>query len=369
MGELPGRYREEAGGMRTVGSGRAAERRAGHEAVSTTLARYSDQAIGELLAAARRLGAGIGGTSALAEVGGVPVFVKRLPLTDLERQPGAELSTANLFRMPGFCHYNIGAPGFGSWRELAVQTMTTEWVLAGAFEGFPLMYHWRVLPDAIPLPGELADVERVVAFWDGNPQVRSRIEALGRSSASIALFLEYVPRNLHQWLNQQVAAGDEAADRACAMVERELAAGTSFMRDRGLLHFDIHFENVLTDGERLYFADYGLALSADFELDKQEAGFHQRHQGYDRCYALSYLVNWLLTAYGGYGRDAREARIRAYARGEFPRGFPDGAADVLARHAPLAAVMTDFLRRLQFESRHVPYPREELRRLGAPFGA
>jgi hypothetical protein len=38
-------------------------------------------------------------------------------------------------------------------------------VLAGAYEGFPLMYHWRVLPTPPqPLPEELADVERTVAY-------------------------------------------------------------------------------------------------------------------------------------------------------------------------------------------------------------
>ncbi|MFI7135214.1 hypothetical protein ACIBQ1_56840 [Nonomuraea sp. NPDC050153] len=34
------------------------------------------------------------------------------------------------------------------------------------------------------------------------------------------------------------------------------------MNSRGLLHFDAHFENILTGGQRLYFADYGLAVSA-----------------------------------------------------------------------------------------------------------
>ena len=66
------------------------------------------------------------------------------------------------------------------------------------------MYHWRVLPDSTPLPEELADVERAVAYWGGAPQVRRRIEALRQSSASIALFLEYIPQNLHQWLGTQV---------------------------------------------------------------------------------------------------------------------------------------------------------------------
>ncbi|SCD64882.1 hypothetical protein GA0115240_117922 [Streptomyces sp. DvalAA-14] len=228
------------------------------------------------------------------------------------------------------------------------------------------MYHWRVLPDSTPLPAELADVERAVAYWGGGSQVRRRIEALRRSSASVALFLEYIPQNLHQWLGGRIEAGDEAADRACAMVERELAAGTSFMNSRGLLHFDGHFENILTDGRRLYFADYGLAISSDFELARDEADFFDRHQSYDRAYTATYLVNWLVTALYGYrpeDQEGRCARVRAYADGERPTGIPPQAAAIIARHAPVAAVLSAFNRELRHRSRQTPYPREEINRI------
>ncbi len=310
--------------------------------------------------AAAPIGSGIGGKSALLEVAGTPVFVKRVPLTDPERRPENVRSTANLFALPVFCQYGIGGPGFGAWRELAAHTMTTNWVLAGEYEGFPLMHHWRVLPDSAPLPEELADVERAVAYWGGGSEVRHRIEALREASASVALFLEYIPRSLHEWLGVQVGAGDEAADRACAMVERELEAGTSFMNSRGLLHFDAHFENILTDGRRLFFADYGLAISSRFELSRAEAGFFDRHQTYDRCYTAMYLVKWLVTALYGVRGEERDALVRAFAEGKSPTGIPATAAAIVARHAPLAAVMSEFHRRLQRESRETPYPLEEI---------
>lgn len=334
-----------------------------HSAVSTSLALLSDRALSDLVDTAVPLGSGIGGKSALLEVAGTPVFVKRVPLTDMERRPENIRSTANVFGLPVFCQYGVGGPSFGAWRELAVHTMTTNWVLAGEYAGFPLMYHWRVLPDSTPLPGELADVERAVAYWGGGSQVRGRIEALRRSSASIALFLEYIPRNLHQWLGVQVEAGDEAADRAFAMVEKELEAGTSFMNSRGLLHFDAHFENILTDGRRLYFADYGLAISSRFELSQDEADFFDRHQSYDRCYTVSWLANWLVTALYGYRGEERQALLRACAEGQRPTGIPAEAAVILTRHAPLAAVLSDFYLKIQHDSRQTPYPLEELRRL------
>ncbi|MFI1335819.1 protein kinase family protein [Streptomyces sp. NPDC020845] len=340
-------------------------RLAAHGAVSTSLALCSDRKLHELVDAATPIGSGIGGKTVLLEVDGISVFAKQVPLTDLERRPENVHSTANLFKVPSFCQYGIGGPGFGAWREPAMHTMTTNWVIAGDSEGFPLMYHWRVLPGpGQPLPEELADVERAVAYWGGGSWVRRRIEALQQSTASLTLFLEYIPQNLHDWLGVQIGAGDEVAERACAMVDNELQAGTSFMSARGLLHFDAHFKNILTDGRRLYFADYGLALSSRFDLSQDEAAFHDRHRSHDRCYTASYLVYWLVTALYGYGWDERYALVRACAEGERPTGIPEAAAAIIARHAPIAAVMWDFFRRLQEESRETPYPLEAIRRIG-----
>jgi hypothetical protein len=332
-----------------------------HSAVSTALTGCDDRDLFALVDRAEPVGSGIGGTSALLDVGGTPVFVKRVPLTDLEALPENVRSTANLFELPTFCHYGvglIGAPGFGAWRELAAHTTTTNWVLAQEHAGFPLLYHWRVLPHpGQTLPDELADVEGAVAYWGGGPEVRRRIEALRESTASIALFLEYIPHTLHDWLGALVEAGDEAAvESACATVVEHLRAGTSFLNDRGLLHFDTHFQNVLTDGERLYFADYGLAISSDFALSEAEADFFAAHQAYDRCYTATHLVIWLVTALYGLRGDDRAAFVRACAQGQHPTGVPPGVAAILTRHAPLAEVVTDFYRRFQVDSRQTPHP-------------
>ncbi|MEU0380619.1 protein kinase family protein [Streptomyces cyaneofuscatus] len=334
-----------------------------YSAVSTSLALHSDRRLSELVDAALPLGSGIGGTSALLKVDGKPVFVKRVPLTGRERLPEHARSTANLFGIPAYCQYGVGGgPGFGAWRELAVHTMTTNWVLGGEYQGFPLMYHWRVLPDTAALPEELADVERVVAYWGGSPEVRRRIEALQRSTASLALFLEYIPQTLDEWLTEQIEAGEEGADQACSLVERELEAGTSFMNARGLLHFDAHFQNILVDGRRLYFADYGLAVSSRFDLSPSETRFFELHRTYDRCYTRSWLVNRLITKVYGYEREERAALIRACAEGEEPPDGPQEARAILSRHTPLAAVMTDFYVKVQDEDRETPYPAEALHR-------
>ncbi|MEW1840461.1 protein kinase family protein [Nonomuraea angiospora] len=333
-----------------------------HRDVSTAMARYDDRQLAELLEReAVPLGTGIGGTSARLEVGGTSIFVKRVPLTEPElRYPH---STADLFGLPPFCQYGIGSPGFGAWRELAAHTMTTEWVLTGQFPGFPLLYHWRVLPNAEPAPlyGQLADIDRAVTFWEGAPGVRRRLEALAEAPASLTLFLEYFPDNLHQWLDQRVRAGD--ADRACALADQRLREAVSFMNAAGLLHFDAHFENILTDGRRFYLTDFGQAVSARFDLSEEEQAFYRRHLTFDRTYTLTYLVNWLAGAFHGADWPRRRELVRAWAAGERPAGVPGGVAALLSRHSPLATVLNDFYHELQSESRKTPYPLEEIRQV------
>jgi hypothetical protein len=327
--------------------------------VSTALALLSDRRLGELMDDARPLGSGIGGTAVLLDVEGTPVFVKRVPLTDPERSNAR--STANTFDLPSFCQYGIGGPGFGVWRELAVHTMTTNWVLDDQSPSFPLMYHHRAVPDASPsLPEELRDIEKVVEYWEGSPAVRDRLEALEQASSSILLFLEYVPQTLHDWLNAELAKGGEAAESACTFVERTLATGVAFMNSHGLLHFDAHFQNILTDGERLYFADFGLAMCDRFDYSPAESAFFEQHLSYDRCYTTTQLVLWLVTALYGYDKAARNAFIRECAEGTEPADIPKSAAAIIARHAPMAVVMSEFFGKLQNESRNAPYPVEEI---------
>ena len=147
-----------------------AARLAAYGTVSTRLSLLSDRQLGEAVAAAGPLGSGIGGRFAELEIDGTRVFVKRIPLRDVERRAENTRSTANLFGLPMFYQYGVGSAGFGAWRELAVHTMTTSWVLGNQCEGFPLMYHWRVLPDspAGGFAGEFGGIDGAVAHWDGS---------------------------------------------------------------------------------------------------------------------------------------------------------------------------------------------------------
>ncbi|MET7421081.1 serine/threonine protein phosphatase [Dactylosporangium sp. NPDC005555] len=321
--------------------------------VSTALALLDDRRLGRLVDEARPLGVGVGGASAVLDVDGVPVFVKRIPLTDLERDPRHVRSTANFFELPVVCQYSVvahAAGGFGAWRELAANTMTTNWVLTGRSEAFPLLYHWRVLPGAAPPTEEHADIERVVDYWDGSPAVRRRLRALAEASASLVLFAEYVPHRLDTWLAEQ-------DPEACLGVERQLREAVAFMNGNGLLHLDAHFRNILTDGRRLYLADLGLATSARFDLSAQERAFVVHHANHDTGYASRELVNWIVANVAGItGTAERHDYIRGCAAGARPVGVPETLTALLTRHARNAAVMNDFFWHVYGTSRTTPFP-------------
>jgi hypothetical protein len=150
------------------------------------------------------------------------------------------------------------------------------------------------------------------------------------------------------------------ADRICTRLDEWLGTLTAFLRDNQLLHFDVHFQNVLTDGEDFFLADYGLAVSSRFRLARQERAFFDRHRDYDLAYSRAYLVNWLVTALYGYDRQEREAFVRACAVGAHADGVPAAAAAIIARDATFTAVFNGFLGRLRTESGLTPYPYEEL---------
>ncbi len=334
--------------------------------VAGSLALLSDRRLRDLVGGASVLGAGIGGTSMLLTVDEAPVFVKCVPLTDLERRPVNIMSTANLFDLPVGCQYGVGSPSFGVWREVAATVLTSSWVLGRRSESFPLLYHWRVLdrPAAVaPLSAELADIDGVVAYWHGSEAVRGRIEAIGQASSIVALFLEYLPVALPDWLAAQVDCGDEVATAAVAMIEGSLRRDIAFMNGAGLYHFDAHFGNIRTDGQRLYFADLGLATSPRFELSQAESSFLMANRSHDACHTLTRLVDWLVTELAGARyRVERDEFIVRCAEGHGPEDLLPAAAAIIRRYAPIAMVINEFYRRLHLEDRTTPYPAEEIRR-------
>lgn len=350
------------------------ERMARFAHLSTELALQSDRQLTQLVDGAEPLASGIGGTTLTFALDGHKVFAKRLRLTDLELHPAHRMSTANLFGLPTYCQRNVGSAGLGAWRELAANAMTTGWVLAQQLESFPLMYHWRVLegpssPRAAPRPAEWTDIERMTRYWGGSDAMRARLVALADAKSSLMIFLEHVPWTLSAWLERHIGPQHEAMEPALAMVERGLTVDIPLMNSLGLLHGDAHHGNILTDGERLYFADLGLATSPRFALSAEESSYLHHNASLDRGYALAKWVNWLVKAFAPSVDNPldRYELVRAAAQGQamhqLVAGIPSNVAEIIHRHAPIATVINDFYVKLHGEDRRTPYPRDPIEAL------
>ncbi|MBA4344338.1 MAG: hypothetical protein C0423_19540 [Methylibium sp.] len=346
----------------------SAQRRAlSHAPIAETLAAATTEQLAaqiesRLSASAGK--AGIGAGSVLIEFGGQPVFVKLLPLSDLELRQVSQQSTANLFELPGYFQYGIGSVGFGAWRELAAQQMASDWVRLQACPQFPLLHHWRVLPG---LGGVLRSNEADGYFAEGSlelpgvEQVNRRFASLDDAPAHLALFIEWFPSNLRDWLHTELRHGGQRAKLGVELVECELDRVLRFMSAQGFVHFDAHFENMLTDGHGLYLSDFGLASCSRFELDADERQFLAEHADYDRCRSSLALVLCIVKALGG-GTDWRASLSdpEFLARVDACSG---SVLEVLQRHAPLALAFAEFSRRLVNVSKTSAFPAAELKAL------
>ncbi|HEX3407392.1 MAG TPA: hypothetical protein VHS81_09160, partial [Caulobacteraceae bacterium] len=238
-------------------------------------------------------GSFFGNQSEVIEVEGAKVFVKKIALTDLERSAGAEGATANLFNLPMFCRYELG---FGAYRELSACLRASALALSGECVLFPLVHHWRVLPRT-PTPGNAeleARLQRALDYWDRSEAIAARVQALWGATASLVLFLEYVPKMLLVWLADRSSESTDAAmETAILRFHDEWRRAAAFMNERGMLHFDLHRANLLTDGAQIYVSDYGLALCADFDLAPAEREFFEAHRLYDRGYVDWAFGEWL----------------------------------------------------------------------------
>lgn len=330
-----------------------------HHELSAYLQHCSTDQLHQLLATGKPVYAGIGGTGLVISVLDTPLFVKKIFLGRRELQAEHLGSTANYYQLPSYYQYGVGSYGFGAWRELAAHQLTTAWAATGKCPAFPLMHHYRqmdLLADnnthRLPI-----DVEVHCRYWENSTTLAERISELNQSTQYLAVFLEYVPNTLHDWLQARLLNDKDTSPAAVEWTLRCLTEVNQFMRSQGFLHFDAHFQNILTDGNQLYLIDFGLALSRTFDLSSVEREFFTQHHDYDQACASANLTHTLVTTL--CGKDNYRQNCQHIAVDGYPKLFGELAA-TLQCHAAIALVMDDFFRDLQKKSKQTVFPYKKL---------
>jgi hypothetical protein len=241
----------------------------------------TDGEIEDILLNATPIGRGIGGPVSSLLIGNSKIFVKRIHLADVERQPNNHRATRNNFNLPVCYQYGVGSAGFGSWRELLAHELTTSWVLEKRTPNFPVLFHSRILPRSKREPIDLAyykGLDGYVSYWNESQEIRERITAINDSTADIVLFLEFFEQTLDQWLISQRNLGTDFFLSALENFETGLISSSKFLRANEMIHFDGHPKNILVSEGQLHFSDFGLATSSKFSLSSEELEFFKAHQ-------------------------------------------------------------------------------------------
>ena len=326
--------------------------------VESTLASLSNIELEILLEQAEPYHSGIGGESSTISFNETKIFVKKIPLTNFEQKPENIQSTYNLFDLPLFYQYGVGSAGFGAWRELQSHIMASNWVLTKQCASFPILYHWRVLPRK-PVSVDISywkNIDRYTEYWNKETNIRDLLHALNASAACIALFIEYVPQTLSSWLSKKVNNRDASADLAIEFVDSSLFTVNKFLQNNGFIHFDLHFENILTDGNELYLSDFGLAVSSNFELTIAEKQFLKKHNNYDVYCAALNILHCIITA--RYGKEEWINKLKKHIK--YMHGSPANYYDeVIMKYHRIAILMDCFLTNLQ-KDKQTLFPAEQL---------
>ncbi|BAT55330.1 hypothetical protein NOS3756_43090 [Nostoc sp. NIES-3756] len=228
------------------------------------------------------------------------VFVKRIWVTNIEYDN--LFSTKNLYNLPTHFNYGVGSIGLNVFRELVTHIKTTNWVLEGAIASFPLMYHYRIIPfSGVREDIDMENYQSFVEYWGNSATIGNYVLDRANANYELILFLEYIPHVLATWLPENPNKLQKCLD--------ELHKTITFLNNQGIIHFDAHFYNILTDGKQTYLSDFGLVLDKSFSLTKDEESFFQQNQFYDYGEILRNLGHLICLSYDSCSENDKR-RIR-----------------------------------------------------------
>ena len=280
---------------------------------------------------------GLGATSTFS-LGFDEVFVKRLPLTDIEA--ANPYSTRNHFELPTIYSYGFGSAGFGAWRELAALQAVS------GVSGFPVQLHHRVMSRSSPPQPLPWSEEDYVAYWGGSPAVGHYLRARNSATQELWIVLEHAGSRADLWF----AENPESVPDFLAQVFGAIAE----LQSREMVHFDAHWANIITDGARYRLVDFGLAMSANMELSEPERTFLSNHLHYDYDVVLGYLGLMLAVT---LGEEPSSAMLGHHLEqlGALEGRCSPVLLDALDRYRHPILYMVDFFERIRQPDKHSTY--------------
>ena len=209
-----------------------------------------------------------------------------------------------------------------------------------------MIYEYRLLPILSKKILSTYEINDYIEYWGNSNSIRSKVKETNNTKTSITVFLEYIPNTLNLLLEEKLQAGDESASKTISMIENDLNSTIEFMKKKGMVHFDATKNNLLTDGQRLYFADFGLTLSSTFNLSKKERDFFDKHQTYDKCQAIWFTYGKIHNVYQSMSKLVKVNSIK-----------PKKVKEFFKCYHSIANRMEKFFIELRTDkSKTVPYP-------------
>lgn len=339
-------------------------RKTRYEEISQKLISLSDIELLKKISEGKNIHTGIGGTSVKLDIDNISVFVKLVPLTDLECQENNLYTTKNIFNLPLYYQYGVGSTGFGVWRELAANKICSNWVLEEKCYNFPMLYHYRILPDVDNLLNfERQNIAEHGSYWESDKNITERYTQILNAKFVVALFLEYIPFKLFDYLFDLKSTNIKKAEEFTAKIISELLSTSKFMSEHGMVHFDSHFHNILTDGKDIYFADHGLVSSLSFDLSLEEKAFLLEHKDFDQYFTIVNLLQCLTVKVPYDVSNWENILIAIKHKTIEPDQFPGFIMNLITQYGDLAVVIDEFYKKLQKTSKNTKYPKDQLEKL------
>ena len=200
-------------------------------------------------------------------IGKNTVFFKKIALSKMYNDN--KFDTSNLYNLPAFYNYGFGSAGINPWREIMTHIKTTNWVLSGQLDNFPLLYHYRIIKDDIKdFDSGLND--KLMKRFGENENIKKYLKDRYDCEYKVVLFLEYIPTVLYKYLEKN---GKSLKD-----ITRQIKKILDFLQSKNILHSDAHFGNYLVDhAGNIYITDFGLVIDKDFVLSTKEKYFMKKN--------------------------------------------------------------------------------------------